>query len=296
MWGEFWARPRGGSRARGWVRAWTWVVMWARVRAPRLARGFLTGLGLHSWAISLVIAFLVFCAGIWVMVMPLVSFAGLRPAGSGWPGSMLGPDKAEAASQPDAAKPDASKASVQPVEMTASGNMEYDGQKKITRASGNVVVKYKTFILSGDSAVFEEGPAKASIQGNAKFQDTDPESGAVMTAQSIVTLLKDKRVTATGRVNLKRGAMLLTADKVDGYLNEDRAIAEGNVKIVQEDIVATGDIATYLGKEKKVVISGHARAESDGRVFTGGKITVLLDEKRVIGSEGTRLVIPVKEE
>ncbi|HHV62489.1 MAG TPA: hypothetical protein GXX51_07630 [Firmicutes bacterium] len=229
------------------------------------------------WLVLLVVW--VGCMG---AVAPGASIAGLGPA---W-----GPGVAWAASQADSAK------AAQPVEVTASGSMEYDAQKKITRASGNVIVKYKTFILSGDSVVFEEGPMKASIQGNARFQDTAPESGATMTAQNIVALLKDKRVTAMGRVNLKRGEMLLTADKVDGYLNEDRAVAEGNVRIVQEDLVATGDFVTYLDKEKKAVISGHARVESDGRVFTGGKITVLMDEKRVIGSEGTRLVIPVKEE
>ncbi|HHY47847.1 MAG TPA: LPS export ABC transporter periplasmic protein LptC [Firmicutes bacterium] len=180
------------------------------------------------------------------------------------------------------------------IQVEAEGSIEYNSQQKLMLAERNVTVTYGTKTVRGDRARFEEGPQKLVVTGDVRMQDTGDRKWT-MSCGEAVYLVKEDSLVATGKVSAAMDEASLSGDRLEVDLKSGMARLYGNGRMVYQDITATGDMVIFNREQERAEVVGNARVVSGERIFTGGKITVFLKEKRVVGSDRTRLVIPLTQ-
>lgn len=181
------------------------------------------------------------------------------------------------------------------IEITADGNIEYDNQKKVITADKNVVAVYGSRTIRGDRMSFEEKSQKLMVTGSVRIKES-AANGWAMACNEMTYLVNDNRIFATGAISASMDNAQLSGNSLEADFHAGTARLQGNCRLVYEDITATGDIVDFDRNSRKAQVTGNAQVKSGGRVFSGGKITIFLNEKRVVGSEGTRLVIPIEKQ
>ena len=205
-----------------------------------------------------------------------------------------------------------------PVELSAD-TIDYDSNKGIMIASGNVSIVQENAVMTGNQAEYNNKTREAYVTGNVRIVKEDTtllaqevrsyeNTHMVATGNPVLTkadstlvgpkidYYSDKQYAiVTGGAKATMTDSVMTASQIESFFREDRAVAQGDVHITSSErqLDATADQAVYYGKAErgKTVLTGNARAVQEGNTLTGNSMTLYLDDKK-IGVQGrSKLII-----
>ena len=125
--------------------------------------------------------------------------------------------------------------------------IEYDGEKKIAFASGNVFLERPDMTLNTDSLKLDRMKSKAYYETGGIIRDEQTK----LTSRTGVYFIKEKKYRFMERVNLYDPEYSMQSEKLDYFTELNKAFFEGKTKIIGEDYTVLCERGNYNTKIQK---------------------------------------------
>lgn len=173
-----------------------------------------------------------------------------------------------------------------PMVVLTANYQEYDINKSLMKASGNVIIKYQDVVATSNEADLKIDKSnkleKFKLMGNAIVTQKD----SVLTANQVIYNPRSNEIVAIG--NTHSHAVSDDGSKFDlsaGLQQYDKLskslMASGSVKITYQNYIGQGPKATFLtnpktGKINQIVFYGRSKVQEEGKIVEANKITMTL--------------------
>ncbi|MDR7554019.1 MAG: LptA/OstA family protein [Armatimonadota bacterium] len=157
-----------------------------------------------------------------------------------------------------------------------------DGDVRLTATQGAVPVRMRAPQVEGSLRTrrFVATGGVTVVRGEATLQGhrVDYDDGT-------------RRAVVTGDPALRVREALLTAQTLVLLVDEDRVTGEGGVRVRRGDLVATAARADLRLRDGVATLAGNARAQRGADVITAAELVVALDGSSVVARGAPRLTI-----
>lgn len=167
----------------------------------------------------------------------------------------------------------------------------YDTKQRILRAVGGAVFTDPTLTMEAPEAtVWIDEDRLLATAGVAATQGQGADAIRLRAAR-LEVFGRDRRLVATGTVELVSSDATMTGDRVEAALARDELSAEGNARIVREDIEGRAPRVLIRRGEGLAVLSGGAVVRQGPNEARAETITVDLRRRRFTATGRASLVL-----
>lgn len=176
-----------------------------------------------------------------------------------------------------------------PTVVLTANSQEYDINKSLMKATGNVIIHYQDVVATSNEADLKIDKnnklEKFKLIGNAVVTQKD----SVLTAEQVIYNPKSNEIVAIG--NTHSHAVSDDGAKFDLFAHLQQydkfsksLLASGAVKITYQNYIGQGPKAAFLtnkqnGKINQIIFYGRSKVQEEGKIVEANKITMTLKPK-----------------